>query len=469
MISVRLLLQVLFAFSCACVALAFPTQFENTKVIRTIDVTTAIAREDVGIRAKNIDSVPASEYYFYVPIVISKNAASISAFLRKQKTELQVVLEDEDAANQMYVYKVILNEPVQPQQDVLLGLKIAYTHTIKPMPTKLPQVARQHTIFAFNSYLLSPYQTIETKTTLQTPSKNIVSHSGAAGKSAGNGNKVVYGPYENVAPLSFDIATCHFENSKPLITITTLERDIEISHWGNNLAVEEHYALRNDGAGLDKDFNRVQYQATAHIHDQTNVLKSLTFDLPALARDPYFRDEVGNVSTSHFRVEKEKSVLELTPRYPLFGGWNYTWYYGYNTDLGQYVHKAKSGKYVLNINFVENVKDMTVDKAIVRVVLPEGATNAKVNTPFAIDQELITKHFTYFDSTGRLMVVLEKDNVVREHELPIQIEYEYSSFRLLQKPIVASAAIFLLFLVSIGLNKLSFTIGKEAKLSKKMQ
>lgn len=98
MISVRLLLQVFFAFSCACVALAFPTQFENTKVIRTIDVTTGIAREDVGIRAKNIDSVPASEYYFYVPIVISKNAASISAFLRKEKTELKVVLEDEDAA-----------------------------------------------------------------------------------------------------------------------------------------------------------------------------------------------------------------------------------------------------------------------------------------------------------------------------------------------------------------------------------
>lgn len=67
----------------------------------------------------------------------------------------------------MYVYKIILNEPVQPQEDILIGLKIAYTHTIKPMPTKLPQVARQHTIYAFNSYLLSPYQTIETKTTLQ--------------------------------------------------------------------------------------------------------------------------------------------------------------------------------------------------------------------------------------------------------------------------------------------------------------
>jgi oligosaccharyltransferase complex subunit alpha (ribophorin I) len=68
------------------------------------------------------------------------------------------------------------------------------------------------------------------------------------GKSSVNGNKVIYGPYENVQPYSFDVATCHFENSKPLLTVPNLRRDIEVSHWGKNLAVEEHYTLRNDGA-----------------------------------------------------------------------------------------------------------------------------------------------------------------------------------------------------------------------------
>jgi oligosaccharyltransferase complex subunit alpha (ribophorin I) len=67
----------------------------------------------------------------------------------------------------MKIYKISLNEPVQPQQDILLGIKVAYTHTVKPMPTKLPQVARQHTVYAFNSYFLSPYFTKEVKTTLQ--------------------------------------------------------------------------------------------------------------------------------------------------------------------------------------------------------------------------------------------------------------------------------------------------------------
>lgn len=125
---------------------------------------------------------------------------------------------------------------------------------------------------------------------------------------------------------------------------------------------------------LEKEFNRVEFQMTQPLHEQTNVLKSLSLNLPASARDAYYRDEVGNVSTSNFRVERERSVLEIRPRYPIFGGWNTTWYHGYNADLGDYVHKAKSGKYVLNINFVENAKDMVIDKATVRVVLPEGST-----------------------------------------------------------------------------------------------
>ena len=75
-----------------------------------------------------------------------------------------------------------------------------------------------------------------------------MSQTGAGGKSVVSGNKIVYGPYSNVQPRSFELATAHFENLHPLITITDLRRDIEVSHWGKNLAVEEHYALRNDGA-----------------------------------------------------------------------------------------------------------------------------------------------------------------------------------------------------------------------------
>lgn len=98
MISVRFALQLLFGLSCIfSLTWAFPNQFENTKVIRVIDVNSAIAREDIGVRAKNTDNQPATDYYFYVPNVVAQNAASVSAFLRKQKTELDVTFEGSDA------------------------------------------------------------------------------------------------------------------------------------------------------------------------------------------------------------------------------------------------------------------------------------------------------------------------------------------------------------------------------------
>lgn len=111
---------------------------------------------------------------------------------------------------------------------------------------------------------------------------------------------------------------------------------------------------------------------TSHVLDQTNVLTSLVFDLPASAEDAYFRDEVGNVSTSHFRRETTKSVLEIIPRFPLFGGWGTTFYFGYDAALKDYVRLVK-GKYMLKANFVNSVREMTVDQAELMVVLPEGA------------------------------------------------------------------------------------------------
>lgn len=124
---------------------------------------------------------------------------------------------------------------------------------------------------------------------------------------------------------------------------------------------------------LEENFNRVRYMVSSQVHSATNMLKELTLELPAGASDAYFRDEIGNVSTSHFRNERDRSVLEIKPRFPLFGGWTYNWYHGYNVNLGAFL-RYFDGQYILNVNLVENAKIMTIDHARVRIVLPEGAT-----------------------------------------------------------------------------------------------
>jgi oligosaccharyltransferase complex subunit alpha (ribophorin I) len=51
----------------------------------------------------------------------------------------------------------------------------------------------------------------------------------------------------------------HFENNAPFLTITNLERVIEVSHWGN-IAVEETIDLKHSGAALKGPFSRYEYQ-----------------------------------------------------------------------------------------------------------------------------------------------------------------------------------------------------------------
>lgn len=53
----------------------------------------------------------------------------------------------------------------------------------------------------------------------------------------------------------------HAENNNPFLTVTHLERVIELSHWGN-IAVEENIQMRHSGADLNGPFSRYDYQRT---------------------------------------------------------------------------------------------------------------------------------------------------------------------------------------------------------------
>ncbi|CAO3609958.1 unnamed protein product [Cunninghamella echinulata] len=207
---------------------------------------------------------------------------------------------------------------------------------------------------------------------------------------------------------------------------------------------------------------------SSQIHSATNLLKSLTLRLPVGATDVYYRDEIGNVSTSNFRYERDASVLNIRPRYPVFGGWNYNWYHGYNAPLSSFLRSFKD-EYILNVNFVENTKDMAIDKIRLQITLPEGASDVNVHTPFELDLIEHSKLYTNFDSTGRHLIILEKHNVVSDYEKTIQITYKYSTYYLLQKPLLVSLALFSLFTVSVIISKLPVYIGKKKKLELKTE
>jgi oligosaccharyltransferase complex subunit alpha (ribophorin I) len=49
----------------------------------------------------------------------------------------------------------------------------------------------------------------------------------------------LYGPFEDVKPLEFELVRTSFTYPDPYILLTEAQRTIEISHWGNILVAED--------------------------------------------------------------------------------------------------------------------------------------------------------------------------------------------------------------------------------------
>ena len=142
--------------------------------------------------------------------------------------------------------------------------------------------------------------------------------------------------------------------------------------------MEERYWLENQGAQLANQFSRVEWQMSQHYPSPSSALKELKIPLAIGSVDPYFTDDIGNVSTSRFRSGRREASLELKPRYPVFGGWKYSFRIGWNNSLRSFLRRTKDGSgYVLKVPFLEGPRmgeGVSYGRVVLRFVLPEGAT-----------------------------------------------------------------------------------------------
>jgi hypothetical protein len=57
--------------------------------------------------------------------------------------------------------------------------------------------------------------------------------------------------------------------------------------------------------------------------------RSLVGTLPLQANNIYYRDQIGNISTSYIRTGDGELEMEIETRFPMFGGWQTQFYIGY--------------------------------------------------------------------------------------------------------------------------------------------
>lgn len=159
----------------------------------------------------------------------------------------------------------------------------------------------------------------------------------------------------------------------------------------------------------------------------------------------------------------------------MFGSWKTDFQFGYNCPSEEHVSNVikpsasdiiseSAGRYMLNVSFGSVFASTVADEILVRILLPEGASDIRLVTPFDVE-ETRTISYQFLDLTGHPTLELRKKNVVGVyHNRHIQVLFSVSLQLKWMKPIVVSGVIFLLLLAAMIYVRLDFTIDGKSVL-----
>lgn len=181
---------------------------------------------------------------------------------------------------------------MKPKSTVSVDIEAVLTGILSPYPEQITQREKQLVQYFGNHYVYSVYPVTSQKTTVQLGTKKVESFS-KLNPTSQIDTAIMYGPYKNIAPLSINKLSVHYENNSPFLIVNNIERSIELSHWGN-IAIEEEIEVMHAGAKLKGSFSRYEYQRESS--SGLSSIKSFKTILPAAASDVYYRDEIGKIN-----------------------------------------------------------------------------------------------------------------------------------------------------------------------------
>lgn len=429
-------------------------------VERSLDLSSQLGKMSHVITLENGGAAPVSDFLFTVAPKVQNKVAHVEATIgdNLDKTYLRILETTLPDRKGEKAWKMALVSPLSPGKTVKVDVNVVLAKCHEMYPSEISQREKQLVLFNENHYVYSPYKSLSQLTKITLPNSKIESYSKNLKPASSNDANVIYGPYSNVQPYSVDDLSIHYENNNPFLIVSRMERVLELSMWGN-IAVEETFDVRHAGALLKGSFSRYEYQRE---NSGASSVKSFKTFLPASAVDVYYRDEVGNISTSAMKVLDEAVEINLQPRFPLFGGWKTHYVIGYNVPSYEYLYR-KGDDFVLNMRLIDHVfNDMLVEDFTLKIILPEGVVPGKLRTPYPVHRQKDEKHYTYLDTDGRTVIVVQNvGDLVESHIQDFQLAFKFSKLTMLREPLLLIVAFFLFFLLAMVYVRLDFSISKD--------
>ncbi|CAD8057166.1 unnamed protein product [Paramecium sonneborni] len=429
-------------------SLRIPKNFFISNIERTVSLSDRYVQIQSKITFQNDGVIPIEKIYYTIHNALLDRLYNVNI----DESNSNKIIEDVDVKYKQNatVYEFTLSRPIEPSSNLEVELQEHYYKRYKPLPKEIGLEDEQLVQFMDSVYFFTPYLVKNQITYYETP--KIISYSL---KSATQRNQLLeFGPFSDIKPFSTQIHTIHLENNTPMTIFTKASKIVEVSHWGNIL-IEENYSIENQGAKLKGEFGRVnfnKYNPNVGKHS----LKQLSASLPYDSWGVYYKDEIGNISTSNAAKGKlngeSQALIQLRPRFAIFGGWRSNFTLGYNLPTKKYLEQD-GNNYRLTLNFSFSVKEMVSDKYNFQISLPEGAYDIQIDLPLDV-QRNDTLLFSYFDTVGRPTIILDKATTSQFDNKRIIITYKLSGLSILREPLMIFGTFLFAFLLIIYLRRL---------------
>jgi len=406
-------------FRATCVLLllvaACSASIVNKNIAREIDLTSHVARYTHSISFENSGSAAVSTYKFGIPV----GEVDSLSFIGAEDTKGDALIVKKGAVQSGVQLFDISVPSVSAGGYGSVKVECAFVKRMQPLPKQIAQGEAQRMVFESNHYSASAYRTESQTTKVKLASANVISRSEHS-PSATKGSEIEYGPYSDIAPFSSSPMRIHFESNVPFFVMKTSRREVWIPASGH-AQVEDHLDMKHTGAELKGFFSRIDYQRNPMQQGQS-AIRSIRAELPRKAEEVYYRDTIGNISTSRMRQETNAVVVDVVPRYPLFGGWKTNFLFGYYLSLKE-VASAASGNIQMKVPFGCPFEDAVLDQHSVKIVFPAGAANPNVED--VPDGAKVTRERVpaFASLAGRHAITITMNNVVDEHSGNLVVSY----------------------------------------------
>ena len=430
--------------------------FTINEVKRTINLKQSIITIENQIKIKK-NSYEDTFHY----IVPKNNTFSLIRIIAEttynKRLEMTKTSDDQDYDH----YDIIL----QGSEEIII--KEDYFEKLLFKPKNIYIKEDQLELFVDTINLVSPYVVKSTYTYVILPSEKTKLIKYTKLNMNQSGEKLIYSLTEEIPPFSSKKLNIHYLNNKPLMVFNYARKTFQISHWGN-IAVTEEYQIENIGAKLIGEFGRIDYDDG--VTGGKNALKKIRAKLPLRAWGLWYRDEIGNVSTSNARREINDVDLELTPRFPILGGWKSNYDIGYNLPTKFHVKTNNKGNYMVNLTFGMPYKNMLARNYTVKIILPESADNIKVNLPIDVHYSVdYDKEYGCLDLFGRKSIIIKLNNMYDVYNTNIFISYDYKWTMLFVKPLILIFYFIILFTVMIISSRTNISLSRKEEIKLKKE